>query len=740
MSFGLTPQGFIPMQQQDVINDLEAALKGEFGNNVNLGANAVFGQLVGILSERFALLWQLGEAIYDSQYPTGAEGTSVDNILALNNLQRLAASATVTNPTPVKPDPAVVLNGLVLCGVAGTLIPSGSLIQNTASPPIQFSTVNPVTLGAPANAVQSVFYSSQPTQGAFKLNLTEGPVLAGNAFGATLGNVLTTGAIEWNAVSTSASIAFSATPTGGTFAITLTQAGIALVTGAISHTANAAAIQTAIRALGTPYASVSVSGSFGAGFVITYGAISHPICTVTSNSLTNGGSVTATPLDSIQALINNLLDSTETYYPYTDVTVTGFTVGLVVTFGGLTSAVGANPQSRNQPQPLMTVSNNTLETGSTVVNLNVVNSTQGNGIGDATTGVTPAAGIATVTGPNFIAAGTITSIASPISGWTRVYNQLDCITGTNVENDTQALVRRSNLLAAQANGPLQAIVEKVQKVIGVTAAIGFQNLNNAAQQALSFASVPSSGAFTLTVGAQTTSSIPYTAASTDIQTAIRNLTGYSTALVTGTMAFGFVIDFNGSNGGQGVPLFTVTNNTTGVVATLAFGRPPHSFEIVVLGGADADIAQAIYGSQPGGIGSYGLTTVQIFDSFNNPVNISFSRPTEIPIFVTIALTTDTYNTPGSSGSGANPNAKFNPQSVGDIQSDIITIGGEVGIGGLVIGFGSSGLIGAFNGVPGIVSYTISFGIGSNPSTNTNVQMQAEQVPLFESFNVIVSYS
>jgi hypothetical protein len=62
------------------------------------------------------------------------------------------------------------------------------------------------------------------------------------------------------------------------------------------------------------------------------------------------------------------------------------------------------------------------------------------------------------------------------------------------------------------------------------------------------------------------------------------------------------------------------------------------------------------------------------------------------------------------------------------------------MGGMVIGFGSNGLIGAFNDVPGIVSYTLFFDRSAAPSTNTNLQMAAEEKPDFQLFNVLVSFT
>jgi len=92
--FGLTSQGFVIKPQQQIVTELQTDLQGVFGQNINLNPESNFGQIVGIWSEREALIWQLALAVYSSQYPAGAEGTSVDNILALNNLRRALASPT----------------------------------------------------------------------------------------------------------------------------------------------------------------------------------------------------------------------------------------------------------------------------------------------------------------------------------------------------------------------------------------------------------------------------------------------------------------------------------------------------------------------------------------------------------------------------------------------------------------------------------------------------------------------
>lgn len=68
------------------------------------------------------------------------------------------------------------------------------------------------------------------------------------------------------------------------------------------------------------------------------------------------------------------------------------------------------------------------------------------------------------------------------------------------------------------------------------------------------------------------------------------------------------------------------------------GRPPNSFEAVVLGGDDTDIANAILNSKPAGIRAFGGVSVSVNDSSGNPQSIGFSHATEVPIYIKVTLT------------------------------------------------------------------------------------------------------
>lgn len=777
-TFGVTDQGFVTKQQASIISEIQVALQNALGVNINLLPEAVFGQIVGVFSEREALIWQVVEGAYDSQYPSGAEGTSVDNILALNNLRRLGASATKTSPTEDG------IPGLVLFGDPATLVPKGSIITVFGTPSVQFTTDASVTIGSPVDAVQTIIFSNIPTVGSFQLSIVD-----------PSSNTLTSEAIPWDTNNTT-QLSINSTPATGSFEIQLSQAGSVLTTPPISTASGypaATDIQTAIRTL-SGYSFAGVGGSAGSYFII-WGTIANPLATIVAN--TSGVSITK--IDSLQAAINNLFDSANSNYPYTDAVVTtgAFSVGFTITFGSGT-VIGSNPSCGDQPQSLFVPVNNSLQASATVTNISV-NTTV---IGLLAQAI--AAATCTVDGPNFVPANTLTVIGSPVSGWTGVTNPLDCITGMNIEDDTEALTRREASLQENANGPLPAIIEKVSAVNGVTSVIGNQNLSLAAQQIISFGAVPVIGSFTISINGLTTAPIAFNATAGDVQSAINALSGYSPVTVVGSFLAGFTISFNGSNGGQPQPLALILSNTLGIPATVAFGLPGKSIQIIVAGTASfAGIADAIFSSAPAGIETYGtpfnttgntnassnpnlLTSVAnvagivagqvisgagiplgttvlsvagstvtmsnnatatasgvavsftysftVQDQFGNKYVINWQTPVVAPVFVSISLTTDLMI-----NGQPNPNAKFSTGSIPTIQQDVVSIGNSVPIGGTIIGFGSNGLVGCFNSVPGIISYTISFGLSSSPTMNSNISLPPAWQALFETFNTIISY-
>lgn len=84
---------------------------------------------------------------------------------------------------------------------------------------------------------------------------------------------------------------------------------------------------------------------------------------------------------------------------------------------------------------------------------------------------------------------------------------------------------------------------------------------------------------------------------------------------------------------SGVTRHKLYENDTAVVD--ANGLPPHSITALVEGGADADIAQAIYSKKGPGCYTNGTSSVDITDSFGQTTTIRFDRPSYVDIDVVI---------------------------------------------------------------------------------------------------------
>lgn len=106
------------------------------------------------------------------------------------------------------------------------------------------------------------------------------------------------------------------------------------------------------------------------------------------------------------------------------------------------------------------------------------------------------------------------------------------------------------------------------------------------------------------------------------------------------------------------PSLTVFDGTTGAVSNVSGvtkakgyendtastdgnGIPAHSICMVVAGGADADIAQAIQVHKTPGTGTFGDTSEVVYDSHGMPLTISFQRAVTATISVRVTLSAGT---------------------------------------------------------------------------------------------------
>lgn len=137
-TWGLSTAGFTKKRLADIQSELEASLQATFGAEIKVSGDSVFGQLIGIMADREAELWELAEAVYLSAYPDSAAGTPLDNAAALTGHSRQAATHS---------------NVTVTCATTGgspVILPVGRQVRVTATG-ATFETLEEVTIPAGGN-------------------------------------------------------------------------------------------------------------------------------------------------------------------------------------------------------------------------------------------------------------------------------------------------------------------------------------------------------------------------------------------------------------------------------------------------------------------------------------------------------------------------------------------------------------------------------------------------------------
>lgn len=130
MPFGVTTEGFVTKTIEDIKAEIEAALKAEFGESIDVSPQSNFGQIVGVMAERYADLWALAEAIYSAFTPDGASGVSLDNVCAITGTVREPARPSEVSIIATG-TPTTVLSAGRVASVDGTGIRFVTLADGT---------------------------------------------------------------------------------------------------------------------------------------------------------------------------------------------------------------------------------------------------------------------------------------------------------------------------------------------------------------------------------------------------------------------------------------------------------------------------------------------------------------------------------------------------------------------------------------------------------------------------------
>lgn len=176
---------------------------------------------------------------------------------------------------------------------------------------------------------------------------------------------------------------------------------------------------------------------------------------------------------------------------------------------------------------------------------------------------------------------------------------------------------------------------------------------------------------------------------------------------------------------SGVTSLNVEENYT--ETTNSNGLPAKSFEVLVSGGSDEDIASVIFNTKPAGIRPHGNTTVEVDDSQGKPQLISFSRPSSA--YMHVQVTYSTYS------------EEILPSNADElITAQIVAYGNSVGVGTDIIAERFYGSI--YSNVAGIGNMTIRLAKTANPFDtpvySNLVVIEAKEAPLFEASRIYVS--
>jgi uncharacterized phage protein gp47/JayE len=173
-------------------------------------------------------------------------------------------------------------------------------------------------------------------------------------------------------------------------------------------------------------------------------------------------------------------------------------------------------------------------------------------------------------------------------------------------------------------------------------------------------------------------------------------------------------------GVEGVTEAFVFDNPTDV--TDVDGLPPHSVEVVVLGGTDEDLAEAIFGSVAAGIATHGSTTEIVTDSQGFSHTIKFSRPTELLMYVDVTVVVDA--------------GLFPLDGVDQVKAAIVAEGDRLGIGDDVI---TVRLKCASLEVSGVTDVTVlEVDDVAFPSSTSNHPVAVREVARFDTSRVVVT--
>lgn len=179
------------------------------------------------------------------------------------------------------------------------------------------------------------------------------------------------------------------------------------------------------------------------------------------------------------------------------------------------------------------------------------------------------------------------------------------------------------------------------------------------------------------------------------------------------------------------------------------GLPPHSVECIVYAPEtpDADIVAAIWSSVAAGIATHGTTTSTIVDAGGNTQTVNWTRPDQVPIYITATVYYDATKWP--TGTPTSTIGKYAQSALWTYGSTypasqsvrVAPLSAQIFDGPAQLDSGGGPAIAPATAspAPGMLDATPFFiGTSPSPSTSTPITIDVRQVASFDPNNIIIT--
>lgn len=118
--YGLTSKGVNIKRLDVILEEMHTDLTEAWGVNTQQNPSSLLNAMLTNIADRIAELWELGQDVYNSQYPASAEGMYLDNAAQFTGTTRETAAPSYYH---------------ILCtGTDGTTIPTSTIISSQTAP------------------------------------------------------------------------------------------------------------------------------------------------------------------------------------------------------------------------------------------------------------------------------------------------------------------------------------------------------------------------------------------------------------------------------------------------------------------------------------------------------------------------------------------------------------------------------------------------------------------------------